>query len=213
MSLLDRIAEPVRRRALVPLAWFLSRRGVSADAVTVVGTMGVVVTSATVVACGYLLAGSLLVGFFAVADLLDGTMARVTGRSTPWGAFLDSTLDRVADAALLAGLAFWFHTRGDGVGLALAVACLAAAPVVPYARARAQGLGVDTPDGVAARADRLVAVLLGMLAVGLGAPVVVLQGVLALLLLAIGATVVQRMAVARRGLLAARPVAGEPVRR
>lgn len=211
--MLDRLAEPVRRRVMLPLAWVLARRGVSADAVTVVGTIGVVIASLALVACGSLLAGSLLVGLFAVADLLDGTMARVTGRTTPWGALLDSTLDRVADAALLAGLAFWFHASGDGVGLGLAVACLAAGPVVPYVRARAQGLGVDTPDGPAARADRLVVVLAGMLAVGLGAPVVTLHVALGLLLVAIVVTVVQRLAVARHGLRAQRPAGVDSLRR
>jgi CDP-diacylglycerol--glycerol-3-phosphate 3-phosphatidyltransferase len=185
------------------LAAGLVRLGVSPDAVTVIGTAGVVVASLTLIACGQAVAGSLLVAAFALADAVDGAMARASGRAGAWGAFLDSTLDRIADAAVLAGIAVWLYSEGDGRGLVLAVACLAAAPLVPYARARAEGLGASAPDGLAARADRMTALLAGTLAVGLGAPAVVLHTVLALLLVAIGVTVAQRMLVVHRHL--ARP--------
>jgi CDP-diacylglycerol--glycerol-3-phosphate 3-phosphatidyltransferase len=201
---IESFAGPARRHVLDRLASRLARWGVPADAVTVAGTVGVVAASLTLVACGELVAGSLLVAVSALADALDGAMARATGRAGAWGAFLDSTLDRVADAALLGAVAFWFHTQGDGRGLALAVACLAAAPLVPYARARAEGLGAPAPDGVAARADRLAVVLAGLLAVGLGAPVVVLHAVLAVLLVGIAVTTAQRMRAVRRHLAAGR---------
>jgi CDP-diacylglycerol--glycerol-3-phosphate 3-phosphatidyltransferase len=201
---IESVAGPARRHLFDRAAGPLARLGVPADAVTVVGTAGVVVASLTLVACGDLVAGSLLVALSALADALDGALARASGRAGAWGAFLDSTLDRVADAALLGAVAFWFHTQGDGRGLALAVACLAAAPLVPYARARAEGLGAPAPDGIAARADRLAAVLAGLLAVGLGAPVVVLHVVLALLLAGIAVTTAQRMRAVRRHLAADR---------
>jgi CDP-diacylglycerol--glycerol-3-phosphate 3-phosphatidyltransferase len=202
---IESVAGPARRHVLDRLAARLAGLGVSPDAVTVGGTAGVVVASLTLVACGALVPGSLLVAAFALADALDGAMARASGRAGAWGAFLDSTLDRVADAALLGAVAFWLHSEGDGRGVALAVACLAAAPLVPYSRARAEGLGAATPEGVAARADRLAAVLAGLLAVGLGAPVVVLHAVLALLLAGIAVTTAQRMRAVRRHLAAGRP--------
>lgn len=208
--MLERAAGPVRRRVLHPVAVALVRRGVSADTVTVVGTAGVVVASLTLLAGGLLAVGSVAVGAFALADALDGAMARLTGRTSRYGAFLDSTLDRVADAALLAGLAVWFHVQGDTTGLVLAVGALGAAPVVPYARARAEGLGAVAPDGIAARPDRLVLVLAGTVAVGLGAPVLVLHAALVTLLVAVAVTVAQRMLAVRRQLVSA-PVA-RPVR-
>ncbi|MGF1660927.1 MAG: CDP-alcohol phosphatidyltransferase family protein [Kineosporiaceae bacterium] len=208
--MIESLAGPARRHVLDRVAAGLARLGVPADAVTVAGTVGVVAASLTLVAGGELVAGSLLVAVSALADALDGAMARASGRAGAWGAFLDSTLDRVADAALLGAVAFWFHTEGDGRGLALAVACLAAAPLVPYARARAEGLGAAAPDGVAARADRLAVVLAGLLAVGLGAPVVVLHAVLVALLVGIAVTTAQRMRAVRRHLAARRPARALP---
>lgn len=198
--MLESVAGPARRGVLDRLAVVLVRLGVSPDVVTVVGTAGVVAASLTLVAGGHLVAGSVLVAVFALADAVDGAMARATGRAGAWGAFLDSTLDRIADGAVLAGIAVWLFTVDDARGLVLAVACLAAAPLVPYARARAEGLGAAAPDGLAARADRMAALLGGTLAVGLGAPLVVLHAVLAVLLVAIGVTVAQRMLVVRRHL-------------
>ncbi|MGF1647020.1 MAG: CDP-alcohol phosphatidyltransferase family protein [Kineosporiaceae bacterium] len=203
--MIESVAGPARRHVLDRAAVRLARVGVPADAVTVAGTVGVVAASLMLVASGELVAGSLLVALSALADALDGALARASGRAGAWGAFLDSTLDRVADAALLGAVAFWFHSQGDGRGLVLALACLATAPLVPYARARAEGLGAPSPDGIAARADRLTAVLAGLLAVGLGAPVVVLHVVLGLLLVGIAVTTAQRMRAVRRHLLAARP--------
>lgn len=206
--MLESVAGPARRGVLDRFAVGLVRLGVSPDAVTVVGTAGVVVASLTLIACGQAVAGSVIVAVFALADAVDGAMARASGRAGAWGAFLDSTLDRIADAAVLAGIAVWLYSEGDGRGLVLAIACLAVAPLVPYARARAEGLGASAPDGLAARADRLTALLAGTLAVGLGAPVVVLHAVLTLLLVAIGVTVAQRMLVVRRHLVGTEAAAG-----
>ncbi|PVU81129.1 CDP-alcohol phosphatidyltransferase [Cellulomonas sp. WB94] len=182
-----------------PLADLLIRRGVSPDAVTITGTVGVVVMALWLVPTGHLLAGALLIAVFTLTDSLDGVMARRAGRSGPWGAFLDSTLDRFADAAIFSGLVLWFIGRGDDRATAvLALACLVLGSVVPYARARAEGLGMTAAVGIAERADRLVLVLLGTFLVGLGLPVVVLTVVLALLAVASAVTVGQRVATVRR---------------
>ena len=109
---------------------------------------------------GWLLAGTIVVSAFALSDTLDGTMARRSGRSSAWGAFLDSTLDRVADAAVFGGLVLWFTGGGDDRPTALlALACLVLGGLVSYARARAEGLGMRADVGIAERTDRLVAVL------------------------------------------------------
>jgi len=182
-----------------PLADLLIRRGVSPDAVTITGTVGVVVMALWLLPTGHLLAGALLIAVFTLTDSLDGVMARRAGRSGPWGAFLDSTLDRFADAAIFSGLVLWFTGRGDDRATAiLALVCLVLGSVVPYARARAEGLGMTAAIGIAERADRLVLVLVGTFLVGLGLPVVVLTVVLALLAVASAVTVGQRVATVRR---------------
>lgn len=188
-------------RIFTPVADRLLRWGVSPDAVTITGTVIVVLTALLLLPTGHLLAGSLVIGAFVLTDSLDGVMARRAGRAGNWGAFLDSTLDRFADAAIFVGLTLWFigqdGATGDwGVGLALA--CLVLGSLVSYARARAEGLGMTAKVGIAERADRLVAVLVATCAVGAGLPTLVLVIVLGLLAVASMITVVQRMATVRR---------------
>jgi CDP-diacylglycerol--glycerol-3-phosphate 3-phosphatidyltransferase len=184
---------------MTPIADLLLARGVSPDAVTVAGTAAVVLTALTAYPTGHLLAGTLVIGLFVLTDSLDGVMARRSGRSSDWGAFLDSTLDRFGDAAIFAGLVLWFTGDGDHrTAAVLALTCLVLGSVVPYARARAEGLGMTASVGIAERADRLLAVLLATALVGAGLPVVVLTVVLALLAVASAVTVVQRMAAVRR---------------
>lgn len=184
-----------------PLARVLARAGVSPDAVTITGTLGVVAAGLVLFPTGHLLAGTLVIAVLAFADTLDGIMARLTGRSGPWGAFLDSTLDRVADAALFGGLVVYYTGRGDDRPTALlALACLALGAVVPYVRARAEGLGLRADVGLAERADRIAVALLGTLLVGLGAPTAALTAVLGVLAAASLLTVAQRVVVVRRQL-------------
>lgn len=201
--MLNRYARAFVTRLFGPVAAGLLRLGVSPDAVTVVGTLGVAVAALSLYPTGHLLAGTLVITVFVFSDTLDGIMARASGRSGPWGAYLDSTLDRVADAAVFGGLVLWFTGGGDDrlTGI-LALACLVLGGVVPYAKARAEGVGMTADVGIAERADRLVAVLVATGLVGLGLPVVVLTVVLALLALASAVTVVQRMLTVRRQALA-----------
>jgi CDP-diacylglycerol---glycerol-3-phosphate 3-phosphatidyltransferase len=94
------------------------------------------------------------------SDLVDGLMARLSGQSSSWGAFLDSTLDRFGDAAIFAGIAMYYVGVGDSEPLAaLAIYCLVMGSVTSYVRARAEALGMQAKVGIAERADRLVAVL------------------------------------------------------
>ncbi len=175
--------------------------GVGPDAVTVVGTVGVVVTAFALWPAGRLELGAWLLFGFAMFDSLDGTVARLSGRSTRWGAFLDSTLDRVADASIFGALAIWFHLQGDTVGLVLAVLVVGAGALVPYARAKAESMGVAADNGLAERGDRLALGITATWSVqALGVPVVVLHAVLALLLLASLVTTAQRAARVRRAL-------------
>ncbi|MCL3862305.1 phosphatidylinositol phosphate synthase [Actinotalea sp. K2] len=189
----------VATRVFTPIAAFLLRRGVSPDTVTVTGTLGVVVAALWFFPLGHLLVGTLVITLFVLTDLVDGVMARASGRTSAWGAFLDSTMDRFGDAAIFTGLVLYLAGRGDDpVGAVLALACLVLGSIVPYTRARAEGLGMTANVGIAERADRLAAVLVATGLVGLGLPAVVLTVVLGLLAVASAVTVVQRMATVRR---------------
>ncbi|ADG74682.1 CDP-alcohol phosphatidyltransferase [Cellulomonas flavigena DSM 20109] len=186
-------------RLWTPLADALLRAGVSPDAVTITGTLVVVVTALWAFPTGHLLLGGVLIAVFTLTDSIDGVMARRAGRSGPWGAFLDSTLDRFGDGAIFAGLVLWYTGGGDSrPDAVLALACLVLGSIVPYARARAEGLGMTASIGIAERADRLLAVLTATILVGAGLPGVVMTVVLALLAVASAVTVVQRMATVRR---------------
>ena len=127
-------------------------------------------------------------------------MARLSGTTSPWGAFLDSTLDRLADAAIFGGLTVWFAQQGDLLGVGLTLAALVLGQVVSYTRARAEGLGAQAAVGIAERAERLIIVLVATALVGGGLPVEVLLVAMAVLALASAVTVVQRMLVVRRQL-------------
>ncbi len=201
--MLNRYARGAFTRVFTPLARLLLRLGVHQDVVTVVGTLGVVVGALGFYPRGELWWGTLFITAFVFADLVDGTMARLGGRSSRWGAYLDSTLDRLGDAAVFGGLVLWFLGDGDrpldGV---LALGCLVTGFLVSYAKARAEAFGWVCEGGIAERADRLVAVLVATGLTGLFLPAWVLTVVLALLLAASLVTVVQRMAAVRSQALA-----------
>ncbi|MGK5521009.1 phosphatidylinositol phosphate synthase [Micromonospora sp. URMC 107] len=157
---MTRVVEPVARRLL--------RAGVTPNAVTVAGTLGVLVGALGFGARGHLVAGALIVTFFALTDLLDGTMARMSGGATKFGAFLDSSMDRIADSAVFGAVAYWLATQHQYSGVAAALLCLAAGGLVSYVKARAEGLGMTCNVGVAERTERLLIVGVGGLLTGVG---------------------------------------------
>ncbi|MFT3871590.1 MAG: CDP-alcohol phosphatidyltransferase family protein [Nocardioides sp.] len=143
-----------------PVGGLLLKLGVSPDAVTLVGTLGVAAGALIFFPRGQLLIGVLVITAFVFSDMVDGYMARESGRTDSFGAFLDSTLDRIGDAAVFGGLALYFAGPGDSMlYLVLSLACLVMGSVTSYARARAEALGFEAKVGIAERADRLVAIL------------------------------------------------------
>jgi CDP-diacylglycerol---glycerol-3-phosphate 3-phosphatidyltransferase len=200
--MLNRYARAAVGHLVGPLARLLVRLGVSPDLVTTVGALGVCVGALWLYPRGQLAVGTAVVTVFALSDMVDGTMARLSGRSSRWGAFLDSTLDRIADAAIFSGLVLWFAGRGaDGLLVALALTCLVVGALVSYAKARAEGLGLTADVGIAERSERLVVVLLTTFLHGIGVPYVLAGGLL-LLAVASAVTVVQRMVAVRRQIVA-----------
>ena len=149
-----------------PLADFLLRRGVTPDQVTIVGTLGVCFGALFFFPRGQLFWGVIFITVFVFSDLIDGYMARQSGTASKWGAFLDSTLDRVGDAAIFGGLAIYYvsvHAEADlgstRTYFYLSLACLVLGSVTSYARAKAESLGMTAKGGIAERADRLVSIL------------------------------------------------------
>jgi CDP-diacylglycerol--glycerol-3-phosphate 3-phosphatidyltransferase len=160
---------PAVGRIVGPLAAFLLRIGVTPDMVTVFGLLGAAGGSLGLIARGHFFSGGVIVTFFVLTDALDGTMARLRGPAGNWGAFLDSTLDRIADAAVFSALVVWYAGKGDDtVLLCVALFCLVAGVVTSYAKARAEGLGMTANVGIAERAERLILVLAGVILAGMG---------------------------------------------
>jgi CDP-diacylglycerol--glycerol-3-phosphate 3-phosphatidyltransferase len=201
--MLNRHARGFFTALFTPLARWLLKIGVSPDAVTIVGTAGVVAGALVFYPLGQLWWGTLFITAFIFSDVLDGIMARMRDTGGRWGNFLDSTLDRIADGSLFAGLAIGFFTGGADFAIAIAaIICLVLGMVVSYTRAKAESLGFTANVGIAERAERLVSVLVGTGFTGLGLPRIVLLVTLGLLAVASLVTVIQRVLVVRRQALA-----------
>jgi len=153
------------RRAIEPLARGLARLGVSPNTLTITGTL-LTVVAALVIASGALVAGGVVLAVVSVADMLDGAVARVSGRVTAFGAFLDSTLDRYAEGALFLGLLYHYGRAGATHMQLAAGIVLLGSLMVSYTRARAEGLGLRCEVGVLARPERIVLLILGLLLSG-----------------------------------------------
>ena len=177
-----------------PLARLLLRIGVSPDAVTVLGTVATCSAALWFAPRGQLIAAALVVTVFALFDLLDGTMARLSNRASPFGAFLDSTLDRIADAVVFGAVILYFGGEGDSMfGAAMALLCLVTGITTSYARARAESLGFNARVGLMERADRLVVLGIAGVAADLWDEPMVLAWGLALLGALSAVTLVQRI--------------------
>jgi CDP-diacylglycerol--glycerol-3-phosphate 3-phosphatidyltransferase len=199
IKVLNRHARGFFTRLFTPLARWLLKIGVSPDAITIVGTAGVVIGALVFYPLGQLWWGTLFITAFVFSDVVDGIMARIEDSGGRWGNFLDSTLDRIADGALFAGLAIWFFTGGGNSAIGIgALLCLVLGMVVSYVRAKAESLGFTANVGIAERAERLVSVLVVTGFTGLGLPDIVLLVTLAVLAAASTVTVVQRIVTVHR---------------
>jgi CDP-diacylglycerol--glycerol-3-phosphate 3-phosphatidyltransferase len=202
--MLNRFARALFARIFTPIARLLVFLRISPDVVTLVGTAGVAAGALIFFPRGHLFAGVMVITGFVFSDILDGLMARMSQRSSKWGAFLDSTLDRVGDGAVFGGFTLYYVHIHDQLGVVVALLCLVLGSVVSYARARAEGLGMKADVGIAERSDRLVASLLaaGFCGVSWGLPNQVLLITLAVLAAASVVTAVQRILYVRQQALA-----------
>jgi CDP-diacylglycerol--glycerol-3-phosphate 3-phosphatidyltransferase len=179
-----------------PLVGSLVRTGIRPNTITTIGTL-LVVVSAVGYAFGMIRMGGLFLLLSGVVDTLDGQVARQTGRATKFGAFYDSTLDRVGDGATFIGIGWYLMTTGDAVAwrdvaVLLCMLGVLSSLLVSYARARAEGLGLECKVGIAQRAERILGLGLLTLVVGAGPRALVLEAVVLVLTLLSTITVVQR---------------------
>ena len=195
-------------RLLAPVGSNLARAGVTPNAITVAGTVGAVAASVGLFATGWFVTGALVTTVFVLFDMLDGAVARAGGRGSVFGAVLDSSCDRVADAAIFGSVVWFYAGRGERWMVLAALLCLVLGSLTSYIRARAEGVGLTATVGIAERAERLIVILVGTFLTGLGVPFVLAIG-LWLLVAASTVTVWQRFATVRHQADAARASAAE----
>lgn len=182
-------------RAIEPIADFLVRRRVNPNVITTVGT-ACMLGGAVVYATGHIRTAGWIIGVTALFDVLDGTVARRTGRQSVFGAFYDSTLDRVADGGLMAGLAVFYASSPRYHNLYMLVVCLLGIIgtfLISYTRARAEALGIDAKVGVMQRPERVVLLSVPQAFFGLALDGWALMAIIVLLTVTAWVTAVQRV--------------------
>lgn len=203
---LSEFARSGLQRVLAPAVDFLIRRGVSPNAITTFGTIATIIGGGFY-ARGHILLAGWIVGLSAICDLLDGSVARRSGRTSVFGAFYDSTLDRIADGAVLGGLALFFARNGvhheipDYMStpmVAVILLGILGSFLTSYTRARAEGLGIDAQVGMLPRPERIILLSAPQAFFGLALGGWVLIAICVLLTVTAWITVVQRVAFVRR---------------
>jgi len=161
-------ARNIASRAVDPLARFLLRLKISANTVTFVASISVALVVCATWSFGHFGVGLLLCLPFVFGDLLDGTMARLSGTHSAWGGFLDSVMDRVTDAAMVGSLAFWLASQSDTSGFVAAFLSLATTALIPYVRAKAESVGIECKVGIMERSERLAVIVLAVIVAATG---------------------------------------------
>jgi CDP-diacylglycerol--glycerol-3-phosphate 3-phosphatidyltransferase len=191
--------KPAVNRVIEPIARLAIRAKVTPNAVTLLGTLGTILSALYFYPRGDLFIGTLFISFFALSDLFDGAIARLSDRgASAWGGFLDSTCDRLTDSAILGGVAIYCILEDRAI-YPVVIASLVVGFLVPYIRAKAESFGIACTVGVAERTERLILALVGIGLDGLGIPYALTIAIWLLLILGL-ITVVQRIVVVAKGL-------------
>lgn len=199
VAMLSAYLKPAITRAIIPIARGALRVGLTPNAVTFVGALGLVSSALYFYPRQEFFVGTLLISFFALSDLFDGAMARISKRGeSKWGGFLDSTIDRITDSAILLGLILALIESDDRL-LPVALGALVAGTLVPYIRAKAESLQIECSGGIAERTERLIIALTAIGFEGLGIPYALAIGVWVLFVLAV-VTIVQRILIVKAAL-------------
>ncbi len=176
-TLRERFDAPLRSR-LEPLVQWLAERQVTPNQVTLAALV-LSLLAALCIGAGWLRLGALVLIVAGLGDLVDGMLARTTDQASPFGAFFDSTLDRISEGVVLAAAAYRFASDGRPLLVTVVVLALLGSLLVSYTRARAQALGIDCKVGLMSRAERMVLLIAGLL-LGLLGPAMVLMAALTL---------------------------------
>lgn len=197
--MISRIFKPAVTRFITPVARFALRIGITPNGVTFIGALGVVASSLYFYPRGDFFLGTAFIVIFALSDLFDGTMARISQvGASRWGGFLDSTIDRITDSAILIGLSIYLIDRNDRL-TGVVIISLVSGLLVPYIRAKAEIFSISCSGGIAERTERLMISMLAIAFDGLGVPYVLAGGMWLLALLGC-VTVLQRMLIVKRAL-------------
>ena len=190
----------VSAKGIDPVAKLLLRMKISADAVTIIGALIACSICVIYISQGKFLVGGIALSLVGISDLLDGTMARISNTAGPWGAFLDSTLDRIVDGFLYGSLIYWGATQSNENKILLVALIVGTitAQITSYTRARWEAVGVSGKVGLAERSERMVALCAAFIITGLGFEI--LNLVIYGLALASTITVVQRILFVRKKL-------------
>lgn len=170
----------VSLRLTHPVVRILARTPLTPNTLTWTGFL-ITVAAGSVIGCGHLFAGGWIVLFAAIFDMLDGSLARFSGKSSTFGAALDSALDRLSEAALLLGIMFWYAQQRNEWLVILAGATLVGSFMVSYIRARAEGLGLELREGIFTRAERVIVLSLGLLLNQISGILAIALGIIAIL--------------------------------
>jgi CDP-diacylglycerol--glycerol-3-phosphate 3-phosphatidyltransferase len=193
-SMISAHLKPQVTRLINPVVKGAVRLGVTANGVTIVGAIGTVSSALYFYPRGELFIGTLVICVFALSDLFDGAIARLTnGTGTQWGGFLDSTIDRVTDAAILIGVLLYMVDRDNTVAILILIS-LVTGGLIPYIRAKAESMSIECSGGFAERTERIVISLTAIGFYGLGVDFSLLVGFGLLSLVGV-ITVIQRMAI------------------
>lgn len=189
--------KPAVTRAITPVAALALRLGITPNAVTWTGAIAVVMSALYFYPRGEFFIGTVIICVMALSDLFDGTMARISQKgSSRWGGFLDSTIDRITDSAILVGVSIYLINKDDALAIVVMVT-LVTGILVPYIRAKAESFGIECSGGIAERTERLIISLTAIGFDGLGIPYILAIGMWLLALLGTY-TVVQRMLIVKR---------------
>jgi CDP-diacylglycerol--glycerol-3-phosphate 3-phosphatidyltransferase len=197
VPMISDILKPAVTRVITPAAKGLLRLGLTPNSVTVSGAIGLVASAFVFYPSGHLFLGTAFVTVFALSDLFDGTMARISNQgSSKWGGFLDSTIDRVTDSSVLIGLILFLDKSHDRL-LPVAAVALVFGILVPYIRAKAESLGIACSGGLAERTERLIIILLAIALQGMGISYALTVGIWLMAILG-AITSLQRVLIVRR---------------
>ena len=200
VPMISSVLKPAVTRLIEPVAGFALRIGLTPNMVTMIGAVGVLTSAGYFYPREDYFVGTLFICFFALSDLFDGTMARISQQgASKWGGFLDSTIDRITDSAITIAILIPLIAADDKLsypGLVTLVTGL----LIPYIRAKAESFGIDCSVGIAERTERLIITLTAVGFEGLNVPYALATGLWLLAILGV-ITVVQRIKVVRDGLL------------